>query len=71
MTNNTNDDLAKIVKDKAFVNCNQKWELDELLKQGYSLEAIKSCCKKDLGNNPRDKFNECLKEFSNRPSFKL
>jgi len=58
-----NDDLTKIVKDKNFVNCNQEWELRELKEKGYSLESIKHCCKKDLGNNPRDKFEDCLKKF--------
>ncbi len=57
------DDLSKIVKDRDFVNCNQKWELEGLQKKGYSLEAIKHCCKKDFGNNPRDKFEDCLKNF--------
>jgi len=58
-----NDDLKKIVKDKEFVNCNEKWELAELRKKGYSNKAIKHCCEKHLGNNPRDKFEECLKNF--------
>ena len=58
-----NDDLTKIVKDKNFVNCNQEYELKNLQEKGYSLEAIKDCCKKDLGNNPRDKFEKCLENF--------
>ncbi len=28
-----NDDLSKIVKDRDFVNCNQKWELENLQKK--------------------------------------
>jgi len=57
------DDLSKIVRDRNFVNCNQNWESEDLQKQGYSLDAIKYCCKKDLGNNPREKFKKCLENF--------
>ncbi len=45
-----NDDLTKIVKDKNFVNCNQEYELKNLQEKGYSLEAIKDCCKKDFSS---------------------
>jgi len=58
-----NDDLEKIVKDEKFVNCNEKWELVKLKEKGYSIAAIEHCCKEDLGNNPREKFEECLKNF--------
>lgn len=57
------DDLTKIIKDRNFVNCNQEWELKELQEKGHSSEAIKHCCKKDLGNNPRDTFEKCLENF--------
>ena len=57
------DDLKKVQKDKDFVNCNQDYEIDNLLKQGYSQESIDYCCKQDLGNNPREKFINCLQQF--------
>ncbi len=71
MNKNDSDDLTKIEADKDFVNCNQKWELEKLLEQGYSLKSIKSCCRKDLGNNPRNRFKDCLEKFRDRPKFKL
>lgn len=58
-----NDDLTQVKQDRNFVNCHQEWEIDNLKQQGHSEEAINHCCSKDLGNNPRDKFEQCLIDF--------
>ena len=60
------DDLSKRVQDKNFVNCNQDWEKDVLLQQGHSEKAINHCCSQDLGNNPRNVFNDCLIDYENK-----
>ena len=44
----------------------QEYELEALRKEGYTMAAIKHCCKKNLGNNPREKFKDCLKKFDRR-----
>jgi hypothetical protein len=58
------DDLTKKEVDSRFIRCkDQPDELRVLLDKGYSQEAIDYCCDKDLGNNPRKVFKDCLDEY--------
>jgi hypothetical protein len=58
-----NDNLKKVKKDREYINCNQEYEIETLVKNGYSIEAINHCCDQDIDNNPRDRFIKCLEDY--------
>lgn len=59
MTWKDQDDLQKKAKDRSYVSCEERYELDSYIER-YGEDAVERCCQKIKPPRPRQAFEQCL-----------
>ena len=61
---NDNDNKKEIEKDKSFVACSEKYELETLAKKfNVSIDIVERCCKSIPSPHPRADVENCIKNY--------